>query len=121
MAAQFGLSAEEREQVLPSGRQKLLHNRIHWARILENTPTFFEHVIVDLLVAMGYGGDRRSAARDGSGREAGKASSPAAKPCGLGRPLRTGTPRNAPDTERGWAPPLWWWPMEGAADAWPGR
>ena len=33
------------------------------ARILENTPTFFEQVIVDLLVAMGYGGDRRNAAR----------------------------------------------------------
>ena len=33
------------------------------ARILENTPTFFEGLIVDLLVAMGYGGSRRDAAR----------------------------------------------------------
>jgi restriction system protein len=31
-------------------------------RILQNTPTFFEQVIVDLLVAMGYGGSRRDAA-----------------------------------------------------------
>ncbi|HEY9347123.1 MAG TPA: restriction endonuclease, partial [Inquilinus sp.] len=31
-------------------------------RILQNSPSFFEHVIVDLLVAMGYGGSRRSAA-----------------------------------------------------------
>lgn len=30
-------------------------------RILQNTPTFFERVIVDLLVAMGYGGSHRGA------------------------------------------------------------
>ena len=28
----FGLSAAEREQLLPSGKQRVLHNRIHWAR-----------------------------------------------------------------------------------------
>ncbi|GEL44419.1 restriction endonuclease [Methylorubrum extorquens] len=33
------------------------------ARILDNTPAFFEGVIVDLLVAMGYGGSHRDAAR----------------------------------------------------------
>ncbi len=33
------------------------------ARILDNSPTFFEGVIVDLLVAMGYGGNRRDAAK----------------------------------------------------------
>jgi restriction system protein len=31
-------------------------------RILLNTPSFFERVIVDLLVAMGYGGSRKDAA-----------------------------------------------------------
>lgn len=31
-------------------------------RILQNSPTFFEQVIVDLLVAMGYGGSHRNAA-----------------------------------------------------------
>ncbi|WP_343713661.1 restriction endonuclease [Inquilinus sp.] len=162
IADEFGLTTEERDQLLPSGRQKILHNRIHWAkfymgkaglidsprrgrfiaseagrallarnperidvellleypsfrdfyrggagtvgevgsapdtslptseptsaitpeeqieaaylalqsalrsellqRILQNSPSFFEHVIVDLLVAMGYGGSRRSAA-----------------------------------------------------------
>jgi restriction system protein len=31
-------------------------------RILQNSPNFFEGVIVDLLVAMGYGGSRRNAA-----------------------------------------------------------
>ena len=162
IANEFGLTPEERDQLLPSGRQKILHNRIHWAkfymgkaglidsprrgrfmaseagrallarnperidvelllefpnfrdfyrggtggadevgsapetslatseptatitpeeqiesaylalqsalrsellqRILQNSPSFFEHVIVDLLVAMGYGGSRRSAA-----------------------------------------------------------
>lgn len=31
-------------------------------RILQNSPSFFEQVIVDLLVAMGYGGTHRNAA-----------------------------------------------------------
>jgi restriction system protein len=157
IADEFGLSQEEREQMLPSGRQRLLHNRVHWAkfymskagliasqrrgwfsaseagrallarnperidvtqlmeipafvefydakdavapntetpaasspvgqvtpeeqieaahlalqaalrdnllqRILQNSPSFFERVIVDLLVAMGYGGSHRNAA-----------------------------------------------------------
>lgn len=29
---ELGLSMAEREQMLPSGRQRLLHNRIHWAK-----------------------------------------------------------------------------------------
>lgn len=155
IAVRFGLSEAEREELLPSGKQRVLHNRIHWAkfyltkagflesprrgrfvittagqkllsnpparvdtqflltvptfrefyrsnqaeeatevappvvpptstpeevvesaytatqaalraelleRILQNTPTFFESLIVDLLVAMGYGGSRRNAA-----------------------------------------------------------
>lgn len=33
VADEFGLSEEERSQLLPSGRQKTLHNRIHWAKI----------------------------------------------------------------------------------------
>ena len=154
IAAKFSLSDQEREQMLPSGKQRLLHNRIHWAkfylmkagllespkrgrfvattagqavlasppakldtqylltipafqefyradeddasvspatevkpstatpeevveaaynavraalradlmdRILQNSPSFFERVIVDLLVAMGYGGSHRNA------------------------------------------------------------
>ena len=32
IANDLGLTAEEREQMLPSGRQRLLHNRIHWAK-----------------------------------------------------------------------------------------
>lgn len=32
VADQFALTEEEREELLPSGRQKLLHNRIHWAK-----------------------------------------------------------------------------------------
>ena len=153
----FGLTREERDQMLPSAQQKLLHNRIHWAktymvkaglleqprrgsfvateqgrallakapekitvetllqfppfrefyrktrsadegtpseeptasieavtpeeqidaahlslqsalrqdliqRILQNSPSFFENMIIDLLLAMGYGGSHRSAA-----------------------------------------------------------
>lgn len=156
IAARFGLTEEEREQMLPSGRQKVLHNRIHWAkfyltkagllesprrgrfviseagkkvmvappaklnnkflltlpafrefyrktdngetatakpdapastatpeeviegafstvqqalqaelleRILQNSPRFFERVIVELLVGMGYGGSHRNASQ----------------------------------------------------------
>lgn len=154
IAAKFNLSNEEREQMLPSGKQRVLHNRVHWAkfyltkagllecpkrgrfaitpagqrvlanlparldtkylltipsfrdfyrggdesqvvaaaadvdpqsatpeevveaaykavhaalradlleRILQNSPGFFEQVIVELLVAMGYGGSHRNA------------------------------------------------------------
>jgi len=33
IADEFGLTPEERTQLLPSGRQRILHNRVHWARI----------------------------------------------------------------------------------------
>lgn len=159
IADDFALTGEEREEMLPSGRQRVLHNRVHWAkfymskaglidspargrfkaseagkaflatnperldtqslldiasfkefydssragrndtdpasavpetisadatpeeqiedayrslhaalradlleRIRENSPSFFEKLIVDLLVAMGYGGSHRNAA-----------------------------------------------------------
>lgn len=155
IASVFALSQGERDQMLPSGKQRLLHNRIHWAkfyltkagylqspkrgrfvitpagsallanppakldtqhllsvpafrefyrtdqpeepvgqtaqgttptatpeevieaafnttqaalrtelldRILQNGPSFFEGLIVELLVAMGYGGSHRNAA-----------------------------------------------------------
>lgn len=32
IADQLGLSELEREEMLPSGRQRLLHNRLHWAK-----------------------------------------------------------------------------------------
>jgi restriction system protein len=32
IAAAFALSQEERDQMLPSGKQRVLHNRIHWAK-----------------------------------------------------------------------------------------
>ena len=32
IADRLGLTLEEREQLLPSGRQRLLHNRVHWAK-----------------------------------------------------------------------------------------
>lgn len=32
IADELGLTAEEREELLPSGRQRVLHNRIHWAK-----------------------------------------------------------------------------------------
>ena len=32
VADQLGLTEDEREELLPSGRQRILHNRIHWAK-----------------------------------------------------------------------------------------
>lgn len=32
VADDLGLTAEERQELLPSGRQRVLHNRIHWAK-----------------------------------------------------------------------------------------
>lgn len=32
IARQFGLTARERDQLLPSGKQRIVHNRIHWAK-----------------------------------------------------------------------------------------
>lgn len=32
IADQFGLTEDEREELLPSGKQMLLHNRLHWAK-----------------------------------------------------------------------------------------
>ena len=159
IADRFGLTQPEREEMLPSGKQRLLHNRVHWAKfymskaglidspkrgvfsastqgkallatkpeqinvellksypsfgafyasaessqasdeapaattakesistpeeqidaahavlnaalkvdllqhVLEQSPSFFEHLIVELLVVMGYGGSHEDAAR----------------------------------------------------------
>lgn len=32
IADDLGLSGEEREEMLPSGRQRMLHNRIRWVK-----------------------------------------------------------------------------------------
>jgi restriction system protein len=32
IADEFKLSESERDELLPSGRQRILHNRIHWAK-----------------------------------------------------------------------------------------
>jgi restriction system protein len=36
IADRLGLSIAEREEMLPSGKQRLLHNRIHWAKFYMN-------------------------------------------------------------------------------------
>jgi restriction system protein len=32
VANEFGLPPEERSRMLPSGRQRVLNNRVHWAK-----------------------------------------------------------------------------------------
>jgi restriction system protein len=61
VADEFGLSDEERETLLPSGRQRVLHNRIHWAKFYMSK--------AGLLSSPGRGrfcgdGGRAQAARD---------------------------------------------------------
>ena len=56
--------ATPEEQI--DGAQALLHSALRTElleRILENKPWFFERVIVDLLVGMGYGGNHEAAAQ----------------------------------------------------------
>ncbi|WP_395000276.1 restriction endonuclease [Sphingomonas sp.] len=56
-------SATPEEQV--EAAQNVLHSALRaelLQRIQENSPTFFERVIVDLLVGMGYGGSHENAA-----------------------------------------------------------
>lgn len=47
MAGVFGISADERKQLLPSGRTPLFNNRVHWAL------TYLRHAL--LIEAPGYG------------------------------------------------------------------
>ena len=42
VAARFGLSDAEREEMLPSGKQRILHNRIHWAKFYLTKAGFLE-------------------------------------------------------------------------------
>ncbi len=42
IAARFGLSEAEREELLPSGKQRVLHNRIHWAKFYLTKAGFLE-------------------------------------------------------------------------------
>jgi restriction system protein len=67
----FGSSGESAaaEEKTPLEQIEIAHQKIHAGvradlldRILQNSPAFFEQVIVDLLVAMGYGGTHKNAA-----------------------------------------------------------
>ena len=57
------LIVETPEEILESAHQKLIDNLS--GEIIENikkcSPYFFEHLVVDLLVSMGYGGSRKEA------------------------------------------------------------
>jgi restriction system protein len=91
LTKEFGLSEAELAQLLPSGTQGLFRNRVAWAkahfkkaglvesprrsvykispagldvlarRVKECPPDFFERLVVELLLAMGYGGSRQDA------------------------------------------------------------
>lgn len=85
LADEFGLSDADRSVLLASGQTRLF-NRVAWARsylkqagllespsrgvsvitergrgVLHESPAFFERLVVDLLVRMGYGGTRHDA------------------------------------------------------------
>jgi restriction system protein len=56
-----GVTPEEQVEVAYQAVQKALRGEL-LERIAQNSPTFFERLIVDLLIAMGYGGSRKNAA-----------------------------------------------------------
>ena len=60
-AADADVTPEEQVDAAQAVLNKILRAEI-LERIRENTPTFFERVIVDLLVGMGYGGSHEKAA-----------------------------------------------------------
>lgn len=53
---------EEQIESIQLAAQTALRNEL-LQRIVQNSPAFFEQVIVDLLVAMGYGGSHRNASK----------------------------------------------------------
>jgi restriction system protein len=56
-----GVTPEEQIETAYVALQSALRSEL-LQRILQNSPSFFEQVIVDLLVGMGYGGSHRNAA-----------------------------------------------------------
>lgn len=65
----IGTNSEDKEEVLsPTERLEEAHNEINEElsntilnEIMNNTPDFFERLVVDLLINMGYGGSRQEA------------------------------------------------------------
>jgi restriction system protein len=65
-----GTTATVRGDTTPEELLELAYNELHdtladelLSRVRGGTPKFFEHLVVDLLVAMGYGGSRAGAAQ----------------------------------------------------------
>jgi restriction system protein len=65
--AKIGTGIEERtpEEMLEDAYQKIRSDLAQelLAQVLNNTPAFFESLVVELLVKMGYGGSRKEAAK----------------------------------------------------------
>ena len=56
LSRHFNITESDRREMLPSGRQ---------TRLKSGSPLFFEHLVVELLVAMGYGASRKDAGEVG--------------------------------------------------------
>jgi restriction system protein len=55
IASEMGLPAEERDQLLPSGKQRVLHNRIHWAKFYMSKAGLIESTRRGYFVATNAG------------------------------------------------------------------
>jgi restriction system protein len=55
IADQLGLTEEERDEMLPSGTQRLLHNRIHWAKFYMSKAGLIESPHRGVFVASAVG------------------------------------------------------------------
>lgn len=72
LAQHFNLSEKERTELLPSGSTFKFASRASWARtylqkaelldrVKKCSPQFFEHLVIQLLLKMGYGGSLKDA------------------------------------------------------------
>ena len=55
IADRLGLSEDERDEMLPSGKQRLLHNRVHWAKFYMSKAGLIESPKRGLFVASSAG------------------------------------------------------------------
>ena len=55
IADRLGLSEDEREEMLPSGKQRLLHNRVHWAKFYMSKAGLIESPKRGVFVASSAG------------------------------------------------------------------
>lgn len=60
----LGLTEDEREEMPPSGKQRLLHNRVHWAKFYMSKAGLIDSPKRGVFVISSAGASRRQLTRD---------------------------------------------------------